>query len=112
MNLEVNFPDAKTIKSTISNHQLLGKSDYQQKGITQAVAELAAERFTNCQMYELEIGTRAMLIVDDLRSSEDSVTRSPLPDFRRLGLSDGDWVEISEAIEQVLLNCAAMANNQ
>lgn len=100
------FPDSNIITERLSNYPLLKTDDNLKKGITKAIAELAAERFANREKLEMGITWGTKLIINDLRLGKDELTGKHLPNLGKLGLDDIAWTLISMATEAALLDCA------
>ncbi len=100
------FPDSVTMTQYLSNHPLLKQNYYQEKGITKAIAELAAERFADCGEREKGVKIGTVLLINDLQAGKDGFTGNPLPNLGKLGLSSMFWTQILMATEQALLDCA------
>lgn len=102
----LHFPDAATITQYLSNHPLL-KMDYlQEKGITKAIAELAAARFANSDKVNMGVKMGTVLLINDLQAGKDGFTGKALPNLGELGLSLTVWTQISMATELALIECA------
>lgn len=80
------FPDRNTIIEKLSINSML-KTDYnEEKGITKAIAELAAERFANSDKGEFGVKIEVHLLIKDLQSGKDSFAEKGIPDFGKLVL--------------------------
>lgn len=100
----LHFPDAATMTQYLSNHPLL--KYYQEKGITKAIAELAAARFADSDRVDMGVEMGTMLLINDLQTGEDGITGEALPNLGKLGLSPMTWTQISVATEKALTDCA------
>ena len=108
----LHFPSAEVMKSYLSKHELLNTDYNQEKGITEAVANLAAERFANSDKVEMGIKMRTMLMVNDLKCGKDGLSGKALPNLGNLGLSQVFWMTFSMSIEQALIDCAKNAEKE
>ncbi len=106
MSSVLHFPDAATMIQYLSNHPLLSMKCNQEKGITKAVAELAAARFADSDKSEMDVKMGTRLLINDLRTGEDRFTGKALPDLVKLGLPPKFWVQISMATQLALTHCA------
>lgn len=106
MSSPLHFPDVKTMTQYLSNHPLLKTEYFLEKGITKAIAELAAERFADSDKVEMGVQIGAMLLIHDLQAGEDGFTGKPLPNLGKLGLPSMIWAQISMATEAALIDCA------
>ncbi|MBA3603906.1 MAG: hypothetical protein H0W50_09790 [Parachlamydiaceae bacterium] len=61
MSSSLHFPDANTMRQYLSDHPLLKMDYYQKQGITQAISELAAERFADREKVEMGVKMGTML---------------------------------------------------
>jgi len=102
----LHFPSAEVMTKFLSNHELLNLDYYQEKGITQTIAKLAAERFANSDKVEMGIKMGTMLIVNDLQQGEDGFTGAKLP---KIELPKMSWVQLSMAIESALVDCTKIS---
>lgn len=102
----LHFPDAVTITQYLSNHPLLKTDYYQEKGITKAIAELAAARFADNDIMETGVKIGAMLLIIDLLKGIDGFTGESLPNLGKLGLPPKFWTLIAMATEKALIDCA------
>jgi len=90
----------------LSNHPLLKPDYYQEKGITKAIAELAAERFADSSKVEMDVKIGAMLLIIDLQTGKDGFKGKRLPNLGKLELLSMFWTQISMATEKALIDCA------
>lgn len=104
--MPLHFPDAETMTQYLSNHPLLKMDYYQEKGITKAIAELAAARFANSDKVEMGVKMGTMLLINDLQAGKDGFTGKALPNLGKLGLPSMIWAQISMATESALIDCA------
>lgn len=102
----LHFPDAKTMTESLSNHPLLKMDYYQEKGITQAIVELAAARFADSDKEEMGVKMGTMLIIHDLQTGTDGFSGKAVPNLGKLGLPSMFWAQISMATEAALMDCA------
>ncbi|MBA3238180.1 MAG: hypothetical protein H0T62_07535 [Parachlamydiaceae bacterium] len=106
MSSPLNFPDVATMTQYLSKHPLLNTVYFQEKGITKAIVELAAERFADTEKVEMGVKLGTKLLVNDLITGEDGFTGKPLPNLGKLGLPSMIWAQISMSTEKALLDCA------
>lgn len=105
-NHSLHFPDAKAIKTNLCTHPFLNMPYYQEKGVTKAISELAAERFANQTIVPLAIEMGSNQIIMDLLAGEDGFTGKPLPNLGKLGLDNKVWTQLLMSTEAALLECA------
>lgn len=108
MTARLSFPNKETMHDYLSNHALLNTEYFQQKGITQAIVELATERFADSRKPAQGMKMGAMLIVNDLQRGKDGFSGKDLPNLGKLQLSDIIWKQISMSIELALIDCGNM----
>lgn len=84
----VRFPDANQLESCLLNQELFNNNYLMEKGITQAIALLAVDRFANSEKYEMGIDIGANLILYDLLHGKDGFSGKALPNFGELGLTN------------------------
>ncbi|MCH9625209.1 MAG: hypothetical protein S4CHLAM123_03790 [Chlamydiales bacterium] len=101
------FPDAKQIQECVYSHPILAKEYYLEKGVTKAIAELAAERFTNGYRTELGLKTGVMFMINHLEAGKDGFSGKLLPTFE---YSLIDWNQIAMCVERVLIESANKKN--
>ena len=106
MNTTLHFPNEAAVIQYLRNYPELKTEYYEEKGITKAVAELAAERFANSNKVEAGVKLGTALLIYDLQKGIDGFTGKPLPDLGKLGLPPMVWTQISTATEEALINCA------
>jgi hypothetical protein len=106
MNTTLHFPDQKTVAESLSDHPLLKTDYFEEKGITKAIAELAAERFADRDLVEMGVKMGTTLIIYDLHTGKDGFSGKPLPNLGKLGLPSMIWTQISMSLEKALLDCA------
>ena len=106
MSALLHFPNAETMKTYLCKHPLLKMDYYQEKGITQAIAELAAERFADSDKVEMGVKMGTMLMMNDLQTGKDGFSGKVLPNLGKLGLPSMVWAQISMATEEALIDCA------
>jgi hypothetical protein len=94
--MTLRFPDAETMTQFLSNHDLLKSNYYQEKGITQAVVKMAANRLANDE--RCDIAMEVTLIIHDLRSGTD-----------KIDLPVTCWIQLSKALTKALEDCANMS---
>ena len=100
------FPDAKTVRECISEHPLLQSDYHQKKGISSAIAELAAKRFANSKKIEVGVRYEVRFIINDLRSGKDGSTDETLPNLGKIGFASEEWRQISMLTAEALKECA------
>lgn len=106
MSSNLHFPSQQTLQHCLFNHRSLNLPYYREKGISEAIAKLAAERFADSEMVSDGVKLGAMLVIYDIRKGEDGFTGKPLPNFKKVGLDDMSWNFISMSTEDALLSCA------
>lgn len=106
MGSPVHFPDANTITQYLTNHPHLNIGYYQEKGITKAIAELAAKRFANKNTIEIQVKVEVGALVYDLLRGKDGYTGEVLPNFEKIEWPQGLWNPLSTATINALLECA------
>ncbi|MCF7806149.1 MAG: hypothetical protein K9M07_02085 [Simkaniaceae bacterium] len=78
--VEYSFPKSNELKRCLGERSSLKDIPYfSEKGITQAVATLAAKRFQNSQKNDLGIGVGASLVVVDVARGVDGFSGEKLP---------------------------------
>jgi hypothetical protein len=102
----LHFPDAATITQYLSNHPSF-KVDYcKEKGITKAIAELAAARFADREVSTVEVDVGATTMLIDLLRGKDGFSGEALPNLGELGLPSISWAQIDLATRAALIDCA------
>lgn len=102
----LHFPDAAAITKYLSEYPLFKIDYFLEKGITKAISELAAKRFTSIKTAEMGVQMGTACLIYDLQIGKDGFTGEPLPNLGKLGLSPMIWASISRATEKALLECA------
>lgn len=103
MSSTLHFPNEETMVRFLCNHNLLKMPFYQEKGITEAVAQIAAERFADSDKVEMGIKLGTQLIIYDLQNGEDGFTGKKLT---KIDLPEVFWRQLSMGLEKALLDCA------
>lgn len=98
------FPSAEVMTRYLSEHPSLALDYYKEKGITKAVAQLAAARFADSDKVEIGIQTEVALIVYDLQTGEDEYTGAKITKID--GLTPMFWKQFSRKLETILIDCA------
>jgi len=101
----LHFPDAVTMTQYLSNHPYLNMDYFQEKGITKAIAELAAARFADSNKVEMKVKMDTMLLIYDLQRGKDGFTGKALPNLGKW-LLPTIWTEVSTLTEKALIDCA------
>lgn len=92
-------------------HHLLEYPDlnlvyFKEKGITQAIAELATKRFANQNIRQKDFSIKVNGIIDDLIKGRDTLTEMPLPNFGNFRLPEVIWQEVRIIVKDALFDCA------
>lgn len=98
------FPDRNTIFEKVSINLLLQPDCNEEKGITKAVAELAAARFANSYKEELGVKMEVHLLIKDIQSGK--IRAKEVPNLCTLEWPTIVWQQISIATQNALLDCA------
>lgn len=106
VNSNLHFPKAHKMIEFLTHHALLNTAYLQEKGITQAVANLAAKRFANCERAEMGVKLGSILLITDLQAGKDGFTGEALPDLGKLRLPDFFWEQLADMTELALKDCA------
>ena len=102
MSVTFHFPNATEIQNCINNNPVLNSSYNQQKGITGAIAMLAAQRFADSEKKEEDIKLSVTLMFNDLRKGFDGFTGK---NITKIDLSlQGEILSI--CVEKALRSCA------
>lgn len=112
MSSTITFPDEASLQAMLFKHKLLNTDYNKEKGITKAVAELAAKRFANRELVEMGVEMSTMLLVHDLLEGKDGFTGKSLTNLGELGLPDFFWNTFSISIEKALMDCAKNSNKE
>ncbi|MGD2169117.1 MAG: hypothetical protein PVI40_02615 [Chlamydiota bacterium] len=103
----LHFPNAKAMTEFLSNHPSLASDYYKEKGITDTVAKLAADRFSDSDKVEFGVKIGAQLIAYDLQSGEDEITGEKIKKIE--GMPTTFWITFSLGLEKALIDCAKSA---
>lgn len=104
------FPDSNTIFEKVSINLLLQPDYNEEKGITKAVAELAAARLANSykeeHSYKEELGVKmeVHLLIKAIQSGK--IRAKEVPNLCTLEWPTIVWQQISIATQNALLDCA------
>lgn len=105
----LHFPDAGTMTAYLSNHPLLTKGYYQEKGVTTTIVELAAARFANSEKSEGGVKIGAASLIIDLQTGKDGFSGEPLLNLRKFDWLPPAWQVLEQQIEKALIDCAHSA---
>lgn len=87
----LHFPSAESMVSFLAEHPLL-KTDYcEEKGVTKAIAELAAKRFADREKSEIGVRIGVLLMIRDLQEEKSGVAGKELPNLGKLRLTPEMW---------------------
>lgn len=100
------FPNAVMMTQYLSNHPSLKIDYYEENGITKAIAELAAKRFADRDIVEMDVELGTRVLICDLQAGKDRLTGKALPNLGELELPLIIWAQISMATKQALIDCA------
>ncbi len=103
----LHFPSAEVMTKYLSEHPLLSLDYYKEKGITETVAKLAADRFADSDKVEMGIKMGVELIAYDLQNGEDGFTGTKITKIN--GMSPMFWIQFSMGLESALIDCAKKA---
>lgn len=106
MSSTLHFPNAEIIKNYLSERPFLKINYFQEKGITKAIVDLAAERFADSEQTEMTVETGVRIMMNDLQKGKDGFTGKPLPDLGELKLNQIFWRQLLIGTQASLIRCA------
>lgn len=101
--LTFSFPDADKMIQLLSNHPMLKNEYDDKKGITKAIAELAAERFANAEKTMPGLNSGAALLIYDLVTGRCGFTGKTFPIFEEIVANPDAW---QQKTLHALIDCA------
>ena len=102
------FPNAEVMTRYLSEHQLLNSDYNREKGITEAVAKLAAARFADSEKVGLGIKMGVQLMINDLQNGVDGFAGEQITKLD--GYPPQFWMVFAMNLEQALIDCANKAS--
>jgi len=112
MSQTISFPSSRTIMDTLAKQDWLNEPYFQEKGVTKAVAELAAARFANRDVASAGVDMGVMLMMYDLQTGSDGFTGQTLPNLGKLGLPAIVWSQLTMMLKETLLECAEVMDTE
>ncbi|MDB2613975.1 hypothetical protein N9Y92_02315 [Chlamydiales bacterium] len=106
MSMRLHFPGTEEVKKAIFNQPVLGMDYYKEKGITQAIAKLSAERFADKDIEVKDIQMGVWLIIEDVKNGKDGFTGESIPGFKQIELLERVWNLLLFKSEVALKGCA------
>jgi hypothetical protein len=98
------FPSAEVMRAKLSENPGLNIEYFQEKGCTQAVADLAVQRFAGREKIEASITWGVRQIIYDLQQGVDGLSKKPLP---KLKFDDEEMTGmLAISTEEALRACA------
>lgn len=104
--LILRFPAKNTMIRFLSNHKLLNTEYNNEKGITIAIAKVAASRLSDRDLFETSVKLNSDYIINDLQTGRCGFTGKALPNLRKLQLDSLVWSQTSRLLEEALIDCA------
>lgn len=98
----IQFPTANSIQNYLLNLQFFKNPYYEDKGITQTITKLVAERFAEQEFMEQGINLEVATIIFDLQRGTDAVTGKELPKLK--SVQEKEWAQISVILQAAMLN--------
>jgi hypothetical protein len=89
------FPSEIQLEQSIANNQMLQQPYFKNKGITEAVAELAKKKFVGGNLVELFAKLAAVDVISELRKQK----------FADEELSEVMWIQVIRATEKTFQDC-------
>lgn len=102
------FPSQQRIFNYLHNHPSLRIDYYMEKGVTKAVAELAAKRFRNSEKNEMLIKLEIMILIHDFKFGMDRFTKEPLLKLKKYNWKQENWDRLEDTLEQAIMDCVAI----
>ena len=101
--VKVQFPPAEILREHLFTKSFFKDPYYIEKGITEAVAKLAACRFASRVRFERGILLGATVMAQDIQAGKDPYKGV---EFKVYNLLDTEWDALAERIKKALLDCA------